>query len=145
MRGINLGRVLAGGLIAGLCYNVINWIGHGLIFRPVSSESMAQLGVAQPSFAQSAQLWSIWILYGVLVAWLYASMRPRFGAGPGTAACAGLTVWLAGIVVPALPTAVLGLYSLGAVCADLVVGLVGLLAGAWIAGFLYRETVAVHG
>ena len=139
MRGINLGRVLFGGLIAGIGYNVVNWIGHGLILRAESDELMAELDVAPPTFAQSAQLWSIWILYGVLVAWLYASMRPRFGPGPRTAAFAGLTVWLAGIVVPALPTAVLGFYSLGVVCADLVVGLVGLLAGAWIAGFLYRE------
>lgn len=32
---------------------------------------------------------------GVFLVWLYAAMRPRFGAGPGTAVKAGLAGWFA--------------------------------------------------
>ncbi len=32
--------------------------------------------------------------------WLYAAIRSRYGAGPKTAVCAGLAVWVAGILLP---------------------------------------------
>ncbi len=50
-----------------------------------------------------------------------------------------MTVWLAGIVVPALPNAVLGFASLGMVFADLLVGLVDLVVAGFVAGLVYRE------
>ena len=31
---------------------------------------------------------------GVLAVWTYAAIRPRFGAGPKTAVCAGFAVWV---------------------------------------------------
>jgi hypothetical protein len=31
---------------------------------------------------------------GMVAVWLYAAMRPRYGAGPRTALIAGVTVWL---------------------------------------------------
>lgn len=139
MRGINTGRMILGGMIAGLCYNVVNWIGHGVILAAESSESMAELDLAPPSIGTAAQLWSIWLVYGLVVAWLYAAMRPRFGPGMTTAAVAAMTVWLAGIVVPALPNAVLGFASLETVLADLAVGFVGLMVGGLVAGYVYRE------
>jgi hypothetical protein len=30
---INVGRVIVGGLVAGLAYNVINWLAHGVILK----------------------------------------------------------------------------------------------------------------
>jgi hypothetical protein len=138
MRGINVGRMLLAGLAAGICYNIVNWLGHGLILRAASSESMAELNIA-PSLGTVAQLWAIWTVYGLAVAWLYAVMRPRFGTLQLTAVLAAVTVWLAGIVVPALPNAVLGFASLGMVFADLLVGLVDLMVAGFVAGLVYRE------
>ena len=34
---------------------------------------------------------------GILMTWWYAAIRPRFGAGPKTAAIAGFAVWLIGV------------------------------------------------
>lgn len=110
MGRMNLGRIVVGGLIAGFAYNVVNWIGHGLILEAVSTDTMAEPHIAPPSIGQRVQLWSIWMLYGVMVAWLYAAMRPRFGEGFRTAAFAATTVWIVGIVVPALPNWVLGFF-----------------------------------
>jgi hypothetical protein len=33
-------------------------------------------------------------LVGIFLVWVYAAIRPRFGAGPGTAIKAGLLVWV---------------------------------------------------
>ena len=88
------------------------------------------------------QLWAIWTVYGLVVAWLYVVLRPRFGTLLQTAVSATATVWLAGIVVPALPNAVLGFASLGMVLADLVVGLVNLLVAGFVAGLVYGDCLA---
>src|SRR5207249_3963498 len=32
-------------------------------------------------------------LVGIFAVWLYAAIRPRYGAGPKTALCAGAAVW----------------------------------------------------
>ena len=139
MGKINLGRVILGGLAAGLAYNLINWIGHGVILKAASSETMAELNMEPPGAGLQIQLWLIWLGYGVALAWVYAAIRPRFGPGFATALRAGGTVWFVGIVVPALPMVVLGFATAGMVLADLLVGLAALLAGGLIAGYLYRE------
>jgi hypothetical protein len=140
---INGGRVIRGGLAAGLLYNLINWFGHGVILKAASSETMSEMNMAPPATGQILQLWLIWMVYGVTLAWVYAAIRPRFGAGLGTAVRATLVVWIAGIVVPALPNVVLGFASAGMILADGLVGLIGLMVGGSMAGYLYRENEQV--
>jgi hypothetical protein len=136
---INVGRVILGGMVAGLLYNLINWVAHGVILKKASSESMAELNMGLPSTGQTVQLWLIWMVYGITLAWVYAAIRPRFGPGLLTAVRAAIVVWVVGIAVPALPNAVLGFASAQMILADALVGLVGLLVGGLIAGYLYRE------
>jgi hypothetical protein len=78
---------------------------------------------------------------GIASVWLYAAIRPRYGAGPKTAVCAGLAVWIlahlwsgvylgagfAGLVTPRL--------AFLPVAWGLFEAPLGTLAGAW----LYRE------
>jgi hypothetical protein len=33
-------------------------------------------------------------IYGIVLVYLYAAIRPRFGAGPSTAVQAGILMWL---------------------------------------------------
>ena len=35
---------------------------------------------------------------GLLLVWLYAAIRPRFGPGPRTATYAALVVWVCGFI-----------------------------------------------
>ncbi len=139
MTKLNVRRVILGGLAAGLTYNVINWLGHGVIFKATSSEAMAELEMASPSAGQTVQLWMIWLMYGMTLAWVYAAIRPRFGPRLGTAIRAAIVVWIVGIVVPALPMAVLGFASMQMVLVDFLVGFVGLAVGGALAGYLYKE------
>jgi hypothetical protein len=37
---------------------------------------------------------------GIFAVWLYAAIRPRYGAGPKTAICAGVALWVIAILLP---------------------------------------------
>jgi hypothetical protein len=50
-----------------------------------------------------------------------------------------MVVWLAGVIVPALPNAVLGFASMQMILVDGLVGLIGLVAGGVVAAYLYKE------
>jgi hypothetical protein len=139
MGKLDLRRVILGGLAAGLTYNIINWLAHGVILNATSAEAMAELNLAPPSAGQTVQLWLIWLIYGMTLAWVYAAIRPRFGPGLGTAIRAAIVVWMVGIVVPALPNAVLGFASMQMILVDCLVGFIGLAAGGALAGYLYKE------
>jgi hypothetical protein len=90
---INNSRVLIGGLVAGLIINV----GEFLLNEPIlgdqwraAFESLGQPPMGGGSIALYVVLG---FLLGIAAVYLYAAIRPRFGAGPKTAVCAGLLVW----------------------------------------------------
>ncbi len=93
MGKINLGRVVLGGLLAGLILNIGEYLLGGVLLGKQWSDALA---VLNRSISMSAiNLFSVILLFalGVFTVWIYAAIRPRFGAGPMTAICAGLVVW----------------------------------------------------
>ena len=138
MSKLDYRRVILGGLAAGLTYNVINWLAHGVILKATSGEAMAELNMTPPSSGQTIQLWLIWLMYGMTLAWVHAAIRPRFGPRLGTAIKAAIAVWAVGIVVPALPNAVLGFASLKGILVDCLVGFIGLAVAGILAAYLYK-------
>jgi hypothetical protein len=141
MPGINLGRVVGAGLVAGLVMNVVDGVTNGAILGARWMEESKRLGIDLSEAAQSQSLMG-WVTFdflcGITLVWLYASIRPRFGAGPKTAICAGLTIWW----ITRLAFAAwwfTGLYSIGVVAASAVGGLVAGIAGGLAGGALYKE------
>jgi hypothetical protein len=93
MSKINLARVLRGGLLAGLVINVGELILNSMVLASEWAEFLEQLGL-DPTFS-APQLVAgaiITFIYGIVLVWIYAAIRPRFGPGPRTAVIAGLTV-----------------------------------------------------
>ena len=144
MGSIRWGKVVAGGLVAGLVMNVSQFVLHGIVLaRDATSllEEWNRLGLhVEPNPALLMWLVGITFFLGVLAVWTYAAIRPRFGVGPGTALVAGLAVWAmsylyAGVYVHAgvviLPPKLTWL----PVAWSLVEVPLATLAGAW----LYRE------
>lgn len=144
MSKIHMGRVVVGGLVAGLVMNVSEFLLHGVVLAADGQKLMEdwnRLGLnVQPDPTMLAWLIAITFALGILAVWTYAAIRPRFGPGPSTAICAGLAVWAmsylyAGVYVYA------GIVILPAKLTWLPVGwsLIELplatLAGAW----LYKE------
>lgn len=135
---MNTGRILAGGLVAGLASNVLGIGFVGLVVGEEMSDAMQRFDVHLG--AGDAVLHAgLRLSYGLLVVWLYAALRPRLGPGPRTALAAAFVVWWAMVpllllnlydfrIYPPWVVAAVGAWSL------IEMSLVSLL-GAWI----YRE------
>ena len=140
MRHINWMRVCIGGIVAGLIIDVAQWLLNGVILGPDWLEAMQALG--RP-IHESAGSMIFYILlgfgYGIMATWMYAAIRPRFGAGATTALYAGLSVWLLGYFLPLAMWMPMGLFPTYLMATVMVVGLLEILiateAGAWV----YRE------
>jgi len=142
MAGINVGRVIGGGLLAGVVIDVVDGVTNGGILGARWAEETKRLGIEMTGELQSRSLagWMTFgFLCGIVLVWLYASIRPRYGPGPKTAVIAGLAVWF----ITRLAFAAwwfTGLYSFGVVAASTVGGLVAAVAGGLAGCALYKET-----
>jgi hypothetical protein len=139
MGKINLGRVVLGGLLAGLVINFGEFILNGLILGRQWEDAMRALN--KPAIGNEAIAYFLvaGFILGILMIWLYAAIRPRFGAGPKTAICAALAVWALAYLYGTLGFIGTGLFPTNMMVTGLIWGLVELpiaaLAGAW----LYQE------
>jgi hypothetical protein len=137
MGKINWQRVLLGGVLWALVYNLVNSAAFVLFGRAQWEAAYQALGRHFPLTAQFAVSYVVvTLLVGIFALWFYAAIRPRYGAGPKTAACAGVAVWLIGYLLPAivwgvlllpLPTHVL----VSASATGLVAAVLATLVGAW--------------
>lgn len=136
MSSINTGKVVAGGLVAGLVFNVLDFLNNYLVVGEDFRANATRLGL-DPAAAESPAGIAVWVvidfLLGLLVVWTYAAIRPRFGPGPMTAIIAGLIPYL-GITFVLLGLATGGLMPLAlwakmAVINAFITG-IGAVAGA---------------
>lgn len=139
MGKINIGRVVLGGLLAGLVVNVGEYVFNTFLFAEQNAAMLAKLGLADIGAQQIVWLVILTFLFGILLIWVYAGIRPRFGAGIKTAICAGLTLWVLGLLVNA-QLVVVGITSVGDTVLPGVWSLfeipIAAIAGAW----LYQES-----
>ena len=75
---------------------------------------------------------------GILLVWIYAAIRPRFGAGMRTATKAGLVVWAFGFLFY-LDWLYVNLMTPATYAIVSVVQLVSVLVSAWAGCKLYTE------
>ncbi len=98
MEKINWGRVLLGGVLAGIVL-ILATASTALVIGPQELRVGLQ-AFRPPTSGSAAPLFFIFVFLflGILMTWWYAAIRPRFGPGPKTAAIAGLAVWLITVV-----------------------------------------------
>ena len=143
MTGINWTRVLAGGLLAGLVMNVGEAALHGGVLGSDAQQLLARYQLPEPASAtQLVFLILMTFVLGVASVWLYAAIRPRYGAGVKTAVVAGIAVW---VIAHLWSGVYLGMGFTGLipprlaflpVAWGLIEAPLGTIAGAW----LYKET-----
>jgi hypothetical protein len=93
--GINWGRVIGGGLIAGLLMNIGEAVLHGVVLAADVTSLYESLNRTPSAQALSLTLLvAVTFVLGIMAVWLYAAIRPRYGAGATTAAYAGLAIWV---------------------------------------------------
>jgi len=140
MGKINYGRVVLGGLVAGVIINIGEFILNGLILMNDWNEAMKALN--KPPMGGSAILIMVvlCLLLGIFLTWVYAAIRPRFAPGPKTAICAGLTVWTLAYAWSSLSGLTMNVFPARLFVIGMIWGLfeitIAALAGAW----LYKET-----
>ena len=119
MGKLNVGKVIAGGLLAGLVLNTFDFVDFLQFSVPSAADIIRDF------------------LLGVVLVWWYAAIRPRFNAGPKTALIAGTGVWLT--IEIAFLSVGLGLSSMASFARNSIVPLITVniasVAGAWV----YRE------
>jgi hypothetical protein len=115
---------------------------NGLIF---AEQNTAALNALNPNLAANVEgagsmvaFVVLDLLFGILLVWTYAAMRPRFGAGAKTAMIAGLQVWLVGLLMY-LGMTIMGMWTWGYMITGGIVFLVSMLIAAFIGGMLYKE------
>jgi hypothetical protein len=95
MNTINWTRVVAGGLVAGLVMNVFEAALHAGVLGSDAEALLTKYQIAMPqSPGPIVALITMTFVLGIASVWLYAAIRPRYGAGVKTAMIAGLAVWV---------------------------------------------------
>jgi hypothetical protein len=131
---INYGRVVLGGVVAGVVFFLMDFVGMMII--PFDWEAWAvERGLTMPPMAT----WIVLnLLFGILVVWLYAAIRPRFGPGVKTAVIAAVFAWLFYSMTQWAPTA-LGMWSMNTFFMMAAWGIVQTVLAVVAGAFVYKE------
>ena len=140
MGKINLGRVILGGIIAGIVADVLSFLVDGVLLASRWNDGMKRLGQGDLSTNQLILFNLLGIVCGIALIWIYAAIRPRFGAGVKTAIYAGLAVWVVGVLIPNLSFMwVTGLFGRHLTAYTTLGGLVEIVVAAIAGASLYKE------
>ncbi len=141
MGRLNVTRVVLGGILAGILINVSEYLRYDVVMRGEFEAGMRALGKGLPQGGIVTTVWTLWgFALGIAAVWLYAAIRPRYGAGAGTAVRAGVAVWFFTSLLAIIAMRAMGLFAISplALAWTLAECVAATLAGAW----LYRETEA---
>jgi len=92
MGGIRWSRVLLCGLLAGVVWVILGSIVTALLGRDFAALPHNSLGAPTPGFIVLNI--ALDLLEGISILWIYAAIRPRYGAGAKTAIIAACAWWL---------------------------------------------------
>ena len=147
MASINVGRVVAGGLVAGVVANAIDFVTNTYVLAS-DIAAWAPTRNLDPAAMNSGPVAATWIvidfLFGLLLVSTYAAMRPRFGAGPKTAMLAALALWVA-VTAVLFGFTQMGVFSMALFVKGSITSLVNALAASVAGAAVYKEGVTVTG
>ena len=86
MGRINTGRVVLGGLVAGVVANALDYVINAYLMAEEGADMAQRLNLNQDVMQSSTYVWiGVDMIWGLLLVFTYAAFRPRFGPGPKTA------------------------------------------------------------
>jgi hypothetical protein len=139
MNKINLGRVLLGGLLAGIVISAGNFLLNRVWLRDAMNAEFTRLHVPEPGTDFIIKAVVLSLILGIVTIYLYAAIRPRFGPGVKTAIGAGLMAWFFVVLYAGVVIGMAFRMPLDLILKRTVFGLfeyvIAAVAGAW----LYKE------
>jgi hypothetical protein len=140
MSKINVGRVLLGGLVAGVVLNIGEFLLHGVLLSKALEEDFRRLNLSPPGNDFIIKAVIITFILGIAVVYLYAAIIPRFGAGMKTAVWVGVISWFFVYLYSGYINQSLGLVSANLYLIGLGWGLVEYIVSAMAGAWLYKES-----
>ena len=139
MGRINLGRVILGGIVAGIIINVFEFVLNGVLLANQWTDLMVSIN--RPALGTSGIVaYNIFgFAVGLVAVWTYAAIRPRFGAGPKTAMYAALLTWVTAYVLVDISPTIAGIYPMSMACMLIGVGLVEIVVATLAGAYFYKE------
>jgi hypothetical protein len=120
--------------------NVVEYLTNGVILKGEWGQAMTALGKPADISAGAIAIFNLWgFLLGIGSVWVYAAIRPRYGAGPGTAVRAGLAAWALAVFLANLSNYPLGLFPVRLLVITAVVALFEIVVGTIVGAWLYKE------
>jgi hypothetical protein len=138
---INSGKVIAGGLLAGLVMNVLDMTWNYTVLAADMKAMVDQLRL-DPAVTTDLSYAIPWIVVdfviGLVIVWNYAAMRPRLGPGPRTAILAGLVPFVA-VTAVLCGFAAMGVFSEAMITKGSAFSLISVLVGSVAGAWAYKE------
>ena len=140
MGKINWGRVVVGGLLAGVVLNIVDWLFYGVMMKQELAAAMQALGKQPGAMDSLVPLFvTLDFVTGIALLWVYAAIRPRFGAGAKTAVIAGVAVWFFVGLLHALGEGPMGLFPQKVYTVGTIVALVQYAVAGAVGAYVYKE------
>jgi hypothetical protein len=139
MGKINMGRVIIGGLAAGVVLNISETILNTVVLGADLATQLAKFGLPAVGGSAIGVFVTLCFLLGIVIVWLYAAVRPRFGPGPATATKVGFAVWFLAYFYGGVGLLVMGIFSSRVEMITMPWGLVEALIAANVGAYLYKE------
>jgi hypothetical protein len=136
---INVGRWLAGGIVAGIIVWLLEGVGAMLYMSDVESALEAHGLAMDMSVGMGLITVVISLLVGLTLVFFYAAARPHFGPGPKTAIIVAVALWFGGYMINIIGYGMIRLYPTGMLAIWSVQGLVELSLASLVGGWIYRE------
>jgi hypothetical protein len=140
MTKINLRRVILGGLAAGLVANVFEFVITSYILDADIQQMATRLNLTPADAWRSALAVFIGgdFVWGVLIVFTYAAIRPRFGPGPMTGIISGCIPWAA-IAIQTLQLSAAGMRTFPSWTRGAVLYLISAVVSGLVGAALYKE------
>ena len=142
---MNTSKVLVGGIVAGIVLNVIDWLVYTKLIADRVAASMEHFKPGSSAVMMSGNAITVYVItdlvYGLLLVWTYAAVRPRLGPGPMTAATVAFLFWIFGAFIWA-NFLVIGMTDPRLFWMEQLIGLITLIIGAVAGCALYKEDSA---
>lgn len=139
MAGINVGRWIVGGVVAG----IFVWLFEGVASLLYMDDYMKSMEAHNLSMDMGPAMWILSIvvslIVGLVAVFFYAAVRPRFGAGPKTAVIVGCVLWVSGYLMSLIGYQMMGLFSQGLLVKWGVIGLIEVVLASILGAWIYRE------